>query len=289
MAAAVLPAVAAAPAAADPGPCPSLYVVAVPGTWETADRPDGRQPGPGMLSAVTRGLPSSVRTDYVTYAATAFPREGEIYGRSKAQAISAARGMIGDMARTCADTDIALLGYSQGADAAGDLAAEIGSGAGVIPADRLVAVGLLSDPRRSETDNLVGPRVPGSGAAGARPGGFGWATPSVVSICATGDLYCSTEKDDFVTRLSGFLALSSGGPVTGTFTDEALALWHDLWAAGGLPVLAAQFDKQANNARVDQLTTFYSSQVHHDYSRYVVDGQGTTALQWMKSWLRAKA
>lgn len=60
-----------ATASADPGSCPSLYVVAVPGTWETSS---GAAPKPGMLTAVTdRIASSSIRTDYVSYPATAFP------------------------------------------------------------------------------------------------------------------------------------------------------------------------------------------------------------------------
>ena len=55
-------------------PCPSLYVVAIPGTWE----PSGTRPGAGMLAPVTNGLPGSVRTDYVTYSATAFPWESNV-------------------------------------------------------------------------------------------------------------------------------------------------------------------------------------------------------------------
>ena len=55
-AAVVVPVVSAPVASADP--CPSLYVVAIPGTWE----PSGTRPGAGMLAPVTNGLPGSVRT-----------------------------------------------------------------------------------------------------------------------------------------------------------------------------------------------------------------------------------
>lgn len=59
-------------AAADPG-CPSLYVVAIPGTWETGEHKPDDMTGPGMLAGVTRGLPSNTEVDYVSYSATAFP------------------------------------------------------------------------------------------------------------------------------------------------------------------------------------------------------------------------
>src|SRR5699024_11151978 len=102
-------------AAAPPG-CVSLDVIAIPGTWETSDH--GAPAGsPGMLGAVTYNLPSSMRADYVPYAATAFPWEGKVYGASKHEAITNASNLIGDIAAQCPDTRFALIGYSQGADA----------------------------------------------------------------------------------------------------------------------------------------------------------------------------
>ena len=110
--------VSASPTAvADPGDCPSLYVVAVPGTWETSS---GAAPKPGMLTQVTDRLASSdIRTDYVSYPATAFPWEGGIYGESRAVATANAGSMIKAMADRCGATRFGIIGYSQGADAAG--------------------------------------------------------------------------------------------------------------------------------------------------------------------------
>ncbi|RDI30624.1 cutinase family protein [Rhodococcus sp. AG1013] len=270
--------------------CPNLHVVAIPGTWETSTEADTR-PGPGMLAAVTDPLPSTARVDYVTYAATAFPWEAEVYGASKREAVDNARAIIADAAQRCGNTNFAIIGYSQGADAAGDLAAEIGTGLGVVPPSRIVAVGLLSDPRRSEGDTLIGPPVIGNGAGGPRIGGFGMVTPQTRTFCAVGDLYCSTPKDDFVTRLAGFLAQNSSplAPLTGRYTQEALTIVQDLIAAGGVPTLQAQSSDGANQDRAEKLTQFYESQVHQDYRGYVVDRNGATATSWMANWLRSLA
>lgn len=277
-------------AQAAPASCPSLYVVAIPGTWETSTKADKR-PSPGMLASATNGLPSSVRTDYVTYAATAFPWETNVYAKSKLEAVNNARGMIDAMAKQCGSTRFALIGYSQGADAAGDLAAEIGTGRGVVPADKVAGVGLLSDPSRSETDTLIGPRVVGNGSGGARIGGFGWLSDRTVTMCAVGDLYCSTAEDDFVTRFAGFLAQSSDATpaLMGQYRLDAGVIWRDLLAAGGVPTLMGQLDDSSNDKRVDQLEQFYGSQVHQDYSQYAVDGSGTSATSWLRNWLRQKA
>ncbi|WP_241383483.1 cutinase family protein [Rhodococcus sp. CH91] len=281
----------AVPAAqANPPGCPVLHVVAVPGTWETSDEPDpGR--GSGMLAEVTSGLPPGTRVDYVAYPATAFPWEGDMYAVSRDRAVDNARDLVAATAARCPLTNFALVGYSQGADAAGDLAAEIGSGIGVVGPHRLVAVGLLSDPRRSELDPFVGPPVAGGGAGGARAGGFGLVTPNVRTLCAVGDLYCSTPPEDFVTRLAGFLAISAGSPFEQfeNYRDEAAALYDDIMIAGGIPMLQVQLSPEANGVRGEKIRRFYGSQVHQDYSNYVVDDRGTTATRWLRDWIASKA
>ncbi|WP_278260865.1 cutinase family protein [Nocardia sp. AG03] len=273
-------------ASAAPG-CPSLYVVAIPGTWETGH---DKEPGPGMLAGVTNGLPRNTDVDYVTYAATAFPWEGDVYGNSKKEAVDTARGLITAKLAACADTKVALVGYSQGADAAGDLAAEIGIGIGPIRPERVAAVGLISDPRRSPTDVQVGPHAQGAGAGGARPGGFGWISDRVRTICAVDDLYCATATDDFVTRFAGFLAQSSDANPANLwrYQIEAGAIMNDLMAHGGVPTLQAQLSEAANQQRAKDLERFYRSQAHTLYGSYPVGG-GQTAITWMHNWIAQQA
>ncbi|MEU0544235.1 cutinase family protein [Nocardia sp. NPDC005978] len=286
-AAGILGAAGATPAYASPADCPNVNVVAVPGTWETS-RDD---PGQGMLAGVTRGLPGTVRTDYVNYAATALPWEGEVYGRSKLEAVTNARAMIVRMAARCATTKFALIGYSQGADAAGDLAAEIGTGLSVIPPEKVVAVGLLSDPRRSPTDVLVGPPVPGAGAGGARVGGFGWLTPKVRTFCAEGDLYCSVPNDDLAGRFAGFMTqLSAPDPLQ--FPNYALTFNSILGEAllpGGNAILSAPAENPAGEQWMRQVQDFLESGVHQSYPRYVVDESGSTATAWLRDWITDEA
>jgi hypothetical protein len=282
-------ALAIGPASADPADCPSLYVAAIPGTWETSS---GAAPRPGMLTAVTDRIASSdIRTDYVSYPATAFPWEGGVYGESRAIATANAGGMLKAMADRCGATKLAVIGYSQGADAAGDLAASIGSGLGVVPADRLVAVGLISDPKRSDADALVGPAVVGTGVGGPRIGGFGFVSPVVRTFCAVGDLYCSTPKDDYIARLAGFLAVSSdpNPNVLEQAQQEAQVLLGDIANAGGLPVLQGQLSDQANEQRRREIDAFYRSGIHQEYGSYAVDANGTSATSWLANYLRSKA
>ncbi|MGN2634926.1 cutinase family protein [Nocardia takedensis] len=274
-------------ASASADTCPSLYVVAIPGTWETGHE---KTPQPGMLAGVTRGLPRSVEVDYVTYAATAFPWEGDVYGASKKEATDNARGLALDMAQRCGGTNIALVGYSQGADAAGDLAAEIGTGVSPIRPERIAGVGLISDPRRSPTDIQIGPPAGGAGAGGPRVGGFGWVSDRTRTICAVDDLYCATADDDFVTRFAGFLAQSSDANPANIwrYQLEAGAIMNDLMANGGIPLLQSQLTESATQRRAQDLENFYRSQSHTLYGSYNVGG-GQTAISWMHNWIAGMA
>ncbi|MCM6775397.1 cutinase family protein [Nocardia sp. CDC159] len=270
-------------AQAAPADCPELNVVAVPGTWETS-RDEPRQ---GMLSLVTRGLPRSVRTDYVSYAATALPWEGEVYGLSKREAVSKARDLVAATAARCDRTRFALIGYSQGADAAGDLAAEIGTGLGVVAPDRVVAVGLLSDPRRSPTDPLVGPPVPGIGAGGVRIGGFGWLGPKVRTFCAAGDLYCAVPTDDLAGRFAGFATqLSAPDPLQfGNYAQTLQSILSEALIPGTTAILNAPPDNPASEQWQRQVQEFLESGAHQSYPHYVVDPNGTTATTWLHNWI----
>ncbi|MCX0275453.1 cutinase family protein [Nocardia zapadnayensis] len=267
-------------AAATPTPCPDLYVVAIPGTWETSDT----EPGTGMLAATVDRLPGNVAVDYVAYAATAFPWEGEVYGRSKQEATDRARDMVAAAARACPATRIAILGYSQGAHAAGDLAAEIGAGSATAPAERIALVGLIADPRRSPADTLIGPAVPGAGAVGARPGGFGALGPRTYTFCVDGDLYCAMPDGDIAGRLAGLVVqMSNPDPADiGSYQRQVAALFGDALAAGGLGLLAEEFDASAYEQRRKQIDDFLKSGAHQSYPAYVVDPAGATALTWLR-------
>ncbi|WP_024793353.1 cutinase family protein [Tomitella biformata] len=277
--------VAGGTASADPAACKSLEVIAIPGTWETG--PGNTPVGNGLLGAVTDGMASArVGVSYVSYVATAFPWESQVYGASKAEGIAHADGMMGAIAAECPSSKFAIIGYSQGADVAGDLAARIGHGQGAVGADRVVGVGLLSDPRRSEYDHLVGPPVPGNGGGGPRLEGFGALTEKIRTFCAPGDLYCAAPQEDFVARIFGFAAQQSDpGSSDKQAVPEGQNLLNELMAAGGIQLLQGQLTEGNNEARYRQIDGFLKSGAHQDYTRYVVDAQGNSATQWLRGWL----
>ncbi|MFI7189942.1 cutinase family protein [Nocardia nova] len=179
------------PATADPAPdptnCPRWTAMLVPGTWETPpatpDRPAGLLAPIGQRLRQRYGSDIDVRT--LTY-----PVSAASYDTSEsegAQALSATlRGL-------CSSTRVVLAGYSRGgADIAGDIATEIGHNQGPLPASRIVAVALISDPHRNPDTAQLGPASPGEGIAGPRGQDFGALTDRVRTACAVGDIYCAT-------------------------------------------------------------------------------------------------
>ncbi|WP_433754708.1 cutinase family protein [Nocardia sp. CA-135398] len=186
--------VGAGVAAADPtpapaaAPCPRWTALLVPGTSETTPAADPARPV-GMLAPIAEGLTARYGSDIdvrtLAYTAAAAP-----YATSQTQG---AQALTATLARLCSGTRVVLAGYSQGADIVGDLATMIGNNQGPIPASRVVAVGLVSDPRRDPTTAQLGDPVSGQGIAGPRSQDFGDLTDRVRSLCAEGDLYCSTS------------------------------------------------------------------------------------------------
>ncbi|MFI5436198.1 cutinase family protein [Rhodococcus baikonurensis] len=177
--------------------CTDVLATMTPGTWETKSDADPSVPV-GMLSTVGNSLKAKygdkVELFYTNYAASAFD-QGKTYGDSKATAIDAISDKVSAVAAQCPQTKFIFSGYSQGADATGDIATAIGNGKGPISADKVLAVGLLADPGQgTDGESVVGPPIAGTGIADPRPQGMGALKGRVATICDPKDLYCSINK-----------------------------------------------------------------------------------------------
>ncbi|MDH6288201.1 cutinase family protein [Rhodococcus opacus] len=184
---------------ADPTGCAATFNLLIPGTWETSENADPHQPV-GILKPVADAITAAHgdRAEVYTlpYMARAFDN-GHTYADSKIDALTKAEAVIAEVSSRCTNTKFTITGYSQGADAAGDLASQIGNDDGPVPADRVLAVGLLADPGAgTKGAAIVGPRTSGEGIADPRPKGMGTLSGRVASICDPGDLYCSIRKGD---------------------------------------------------------------------------------------------
>lgn len=178
--------------------CPDNLVVAFPGTGETNAHADPNAQV-GMLANITRPLTTDnganrVQAYYVPYPAVALdPGTGMTYAQSKKAGVDKATQEISARMAECPNTHFSLTGYSQGADAAGDLAAAIGSGRSPIPADRISSVALLSDPGQSPAD-ATSAGAGAEGFAGGR-GGLGALQDRATWVCNDDDIYCNTPTD----------------------------------------------------------------------------------------------
>lgn len=179
-------------ATAEPGSaaCPRWTAVLVPGTGETNPGADPTR-SVGMLAPIGDGLRARYGNDIdvrsLAYAAAPAP-----YQQSESGGVQALSGLLAGL---CPTTQVVMAGYSQGADVVGDVTSTIGRSQNPIPASRVLAVGLLSDPNRDPSTPQLGQPVDGRGIAGPRDN-FGSLADRVRTVCAAGDLYCATSPEE---------------------------------------------------------------------------------------------
>lgn len=249
------PPIAVPPAATTPTPgekkprpefqdasCPDVQLVAVPGTWESSNQDDPLNPMQfprALLLSVTRPIAEQfgsdrVQTYTVPYTAqfhNPFSADKQMtYNDSRAEGSRATVQAMTDMNNRCPLTSYVLVGFSQGAVIAGDVANMIGTGSGPVDEDLVLGVTLIADGRRQDHIGVdIGPDPVGQGTeitlaeipmlssmgltmTGPRPGGFGTLDDRTNQICAPGDLICAAPQEAFsITRLPETLSVLSGG------------------------------------------------------------------------------
>jgi hypothetical protein len=222
--------------------CPDVQLISVPGTWESSlqDNPINPVQFPNaLLLSVTRPLaqqfPQGRVEEYTVPYTAQFhnPLTADTqmsYNDSRAEGTRATVKAITDMNDKCPLTSYVIIGFSQGAVIAGDLASDIGNGRGPVDEDLVLGVTLIADGRRQEgVGNDIGPNPPGQGAeitlhevpvlsglgltmTGERPGGFGALNNRTNEICAPGDLICAAPQDAFnIVNLPTTLDTLAGG------------------------------------------------------------------------------
>lgn len=228
--------------AAQGASCPDVQMMVIPGTWESSPTDDPLNPMqfPNALLhqgtlAISQQFPSSrVQTYTVPYTAQFNNPLGGVkqmsYNDSRAEGTRAAVQALTDMTNKCPLTSYVLIGFSQGAVIAGDIASDIGNGRGPVDDDLVLGVTLIADGRRQPgVGNDVGPNPPGQGAevtlhevpmlsglgltmTGPRPGGFGDLNSKTNEICAAGDLICAAPDEAFsIANLPNTLNTLAGG------------------------------------------------------------------------------
>lgn len=242
------PAPSPAPPGAKPRPaaqdasCPDVEMIVIPGTWESSPTDDPLNPGQfpiALLLNVSRPIqqefgPDRVQVYTVPYTAQFHnPLSADkqmSYNDSRKEGTAAAVRAMTEMNNRCPLTSYVLVGFSQGAVIAGDLASDIGNGRGPVEEDLVLGVTLIADGRRQVgVGQDIGPNAPGQGAeitlkevptlsalgltmSGERPGGFGALNNRTNQICAPGDLICSAPQSAFnITNLPRTLEVLTAG------------------------------------------------------------------------------
>ncbi|MGW0330159.1 cutinase family protein [Nocardia sp. NPDC003183] len=196
--------------------CPRWTALLAPATYETTPTATG-QTTPGILTQLGQSLTGRYGSDIEVRTLTTTTGAGSVSGAELTAAVSG----------LCSDTRVVLAGYGQGAEVTGDLAVSIGNSKGPISASRVVAVALVSDPRRDPTTTQLGTPVSGQGVTGARSQSFGELTERVRTLCLEGDSYCSTtaESSPVLAAVSRALAATSAtstpAPTSPTTTAKA--------------------------------------------------------------------
>jgi phospholipase A/thioesterase len=222
--------------------CPDVMALVIPGTWESSPTDDPLNPTQfplSLLGNVSRPLQQQFGTDrlqvftvpYTAQFHNPFSADKQMsYNDSRAEGTRAAVGALTGMNEKCPLTSYVLVGFSQGAVIAGDLASDIGNGRGPVDQDLVLGVTLIADGRRQTGEGQdVGSNPPGQGAeitlheipmlsglglsmTGERPGGFGALNDRTNQICATGDLICAAPQGAFnITNLPQTLEVLAGG------------------------------------------------------------------------------
>ena len=227
--------------------CPDTQLLVIPGTWESSPTDDPLHPTQfpaSLLRQVSDPIAEQFGADrvevytvpYVAQFQNPFVNDGQWkYNDSRAQGTHNSVQALTAMNERCPLTSYVLVGFSQGAVIAGDIASAIGNGRGPVDQDLVLGVTLIADGRRQTgVGQEIGPTPPGQGAeitlhevpmlstlglsmTGPRDGGFGLLNDRTNQICATGDLICSAPSEAFnianLPATLGVLANGASGPV----------------------------------------------------------------------------
>ncbi|BBZ09380.1 cutinase [Mycolicibacterium doricum] len=243
--------------------CPDVQLLSIPGTWESSPQLDPFNPTQfpiAVLLNVTNPLRAEFGNDrleiytvpYTAQFHNPFSADKQMsYNDSRAEGTQAAVKALVDMNNRCPLTSYIIVGFSQGAVIAGDIASDVGNGRGPIDQDLVLGVTAIADGRREAgVGQQVGPTPPGVGAeitlhevptlsalglsmTGPRPGGFGQLNDRVFEICAPGDLICAAPESAFsivnLPRTLETLAGGAGQPV------HAMYATPQFWQVDGQP------------------------------------------------------
>lgn len=175
--------------------CADLVVLGLRGSDQSLDKNHGS--GQEILASVRAMSADLHRTSDATVRLEGIPYRAEsaasaaIYQANIDDGVTRTRSRIVQLASRCPGSHLALVGFSQGAQAVHELVADPPAG---LP-HRVVLVAMIADPRRNPADSIdswtYGKAAPGSGKLGPGPEVPPALRPVTISFCATGDEICN--------------------------------------------------------------------------------------------------
>jgi cutinase len=199
------------PTTRTPGPvlvttgCADLVVLGLRGSDQSLDMNFGS--GQEILRSVRamsadlhRKSDTTVRLEGIPYRAES-AANAAIYQANIDDGVNRTHERIKELAERCPDSRVALMGFSQGAQAVHELAAE--------PAKlskRVVLVAMIADPRRNPDDSIAswsyGKSAPGPGKLGPGPELGSTLKGTAITFCATHDEICNWPPGGYSGPLS---------------------------------------------------------------------------------------
>jgi len=269
------------PELSQPADCPDVELLAVPGTWESSPTDDPHAPSflpNALLRTITDPLAEKYGDDRLEVFTVPYvaqfrnpQRPQEIpYDQSRHEGMERARAELAATHDHCPHTSYVLLGFSQGAVIAGDLANEIGTGNGPVPADLVRGSVLIADGRRQPGVGVSPGLSPGNGQGmeislqpvtgiteliagatmtGPRPGGFGELQDRTAQICDSRDLICNAPLNvvDGAARFQEFLANNAIHALYATNPDVIEGTTVPDWTLGHVSELVDAAPEIAHN------------------------------------------
>lgn len=269
------------PERAQPADCPDVELLAVPGTWESSPTDDPYSPSflpEALLNTITGPLGEKYSDDrleiftvpYVAQFRNPQQPQEITYDQSRFEGTERARGELAATHEKCPFTSFVLMGFSQGAVIAGDLANEIGTGNGPVPAETVKGSVLIADGRRQPGVGQSPGLSPGNGQGmeislqpatglteliagatmtGPRPGGFGALQDRTAQICDSRDLICNAPLNvvDGAARFQQFLADNAIHAMYATNPDVITGTTVPEWTVGHVSELVDSAEEIAHN------------------------------------------
>ena len=186
--------------------CADLVVLGLRGSDQSLDKNHGS--GQEILASVRamsvdlhRKSDATIRLEGIPYRAEN-AASAAIYQANIDDGVTRTRSRVAQLAMRCPDSRVALVGFSQGAQAVHELAA----GLPAAMSRRIALVAMIADPRRNPGDSIAswtyGKAASGPGKLGRGPTLRPSLGRSAISFCAAGDEICNWPPGGYSGPLS---------------------------------------------------------------------------------------